>query len=423
MSLRTALSASRLKQLWYVPLLAMAMALMLVRTLLLARILDVPGFGAFSAGLLVSSTFCMLACLGLQAMLQRDLPVMMVRRRFRPGAVLLAQCIVVACGCALVVGLVAAVGVPVAGLPRALLLAGLVHGLSQQLFLIASVESRSRAQPVRFAWQNLARGGAVLVCGTTVALASGSALFILLAEAAVSLALTQGTLHAVFRAASVRAQLAYALAVKRLPRLNWSSAFALLLVTVAGFVLISADRWVAAQSLQPTQFAQYAFAWTILMIAQSIQVVVNASVYPMLARRYATHQAAGAYRICVRVSCALLAAGVVCGLPAWWLLDLGISRWFAAYRPALELLPLFIAIGVLRVSDFWSSFMVIIGMERQLLALNIGAGLAALAAWMLWVKPWAHAEVGLWQIAVLAGLFTLSNYTVVAVRVWRVARD
>lgn len=422
MSLLAALSPRRLKQLWYVPLLVSAMALMLVRTLLLARILDVPSFGAFSAGLLVSSSFCMLACLGLQPMLQRDLPVMVVRRRLRPGAVLLAQCIVVACCCAAVGALVALAGLPVAGLSRALLLVGLLHGLSQQLFLIASVESRSRAQPVRFARQNFVRGAAVLMGGSAVALAGGSALFVLLTEAAVSLMLTQATLVAVFRAAAVRARLAYRLAWRRLPLLDWAAAFALLLVTVAGFLLVSADRWVAAQSLQPAQFAQYAFAWTVLMIAQSLQVVVNASVYPMLARRFATQQAAGAFRVCVQVSLVLLGACLAGALPTWWLLDLAVTRWYAAYAPALPLLPLFIAIAALRLSDFWSSFMVIVGRERQLLALNIGAGLTALVVWLVWSRPWSGSGLALWDIAVLGALFAVCNHAAVALSAWRIGR-
>ena len=61
MDLRAFLSPRRLRQLWYAPVLTLAMGLLLMRNLVMARLLDVPGFAEFSAGLLVSSTFCMLA--------------------------------------------------------------------------------------------------------------------------------------------------------------------------------------------------------------------------------------------------------------------------------------------------------------------------------------------------------------------------
>jgi hypothetical protein len=73
----------RLQHLTYIPFLTLAMAFMFARVVLMVRILNVLEFGRYSEGLLISSTFCMLACLGLQTMLQRDMPVMLVRSRVR----------------------------------------------------------------------------------------------------------------------------------------------------------------------------------------------------------------------------------------------------------------------------------------------------------------------------------------------------
>src|SRR3954468_1201323 len=111
-------------QLWYLPLLATATALMMVRIALMARLLDVRGFGIYSAGLLVSTTFCMLACLGLQALLQRDMPVMAAPARVRRPVVLTAQAVLVAGACAGISLLLAAARVPFAGLAGVLLAAG-----------------------------------------------------------------------------------------------------------------------------------------------------------------------------------------------------------------------------------------------------------------------------------------------------------
>ncbi|HVZ37581.1 MAG TPA: hypothetical protein VG963_34405, partial [Polyangiaceae bacterium] len=61
------------------------MALMLARTLVIARLLEVRDFGEFSAGLLVSNMLGMLGCVGAYPLLQRDLPVLMARHRARRG--------------------------------------------------------------------------------------------------------------------------------------------------------------------------------------------------------------------------------------------------------------------------------------------------------------------------------------------------
>jgi O-antigen/teichoic acid export membrane protein len=397
------------------------MALMLVRLLAMARLLDINGFGQYSAGLLVSSTFGMLACLGLHSMLLRELPVMMVRKRVRAGTVLLAQCIVVALACAAACALLVLAGVSMAGLSVTLLLISLLHGLSQQVFVITSVESRSRGAPLEFSRQNLARASAILVLGAGAAHATGSPAWALLTEALVTLALTQAALVSIFRRAGSSALLAYRLALRRLPKVRWRSAAALFAVGMLAFMLLNADRWVAAQGLSSERFAQYAFAWLLLTAAQSVQLVVSSSVFPLLARRYGTLGVGAAYRLCASVSWALLLGGALLGLPAWALLDMGINRWFAEYRAAIELLPLFIAVAVLRVSDYWSSFLMIVGFENRLLALNVLGAAGAALAWLLWVRPWEQ-PVGLWHIGLLAALLTGVNYLVTCIAALQVAR-
>jgi O-antigen/teichoic acid export membrane protein len=421
MGWRAELSPYRLQQLWYIPLLSLAMGLMFVRTLIIASLLEVDGFGQFSAGLLISSTFCMLACLGLQPILHRDLPVLIERRRIRYGLVLLTQCVIVACACAAAGAIAALSGVSIAGFSADLFLAGLIHGLSQQLFLIATVESRSRGQPLRFSRQNLFRALIILVFGACVAYWTQSAVLTLIAEAVISLLIAHRILAGIYRAASVHAALMYKTAFRRLANVRWRSALALLLVSIVGFLLLSADRWVAAQSLASEQFAQYAFAWTVLMIAQSVQLMVSASVFPLLARRYAAVGKAAAYRLCLRVSCGLLLAGAALGLPSWLILEAGIQYAFQDYRPALALVPLFVAVAVLRISDFWTSFIIIVGFEGRLLALNILAGAFGAAIWLLWVQPWQGPALGLLEIGLLAALLSACSYMGTAVAAWRTA--
>jgi O-antigen/teichoic acid export membrane protein len=402
-------------------LLGLAMVLMLVRVLVMARLLDTHGFGQYSAGLLVSSTFTMLACLGLQPVLYRELPMLIVRMRERSGAILLAQCIVVACACGSVAALATLAGASVAGLSMGLLLVSVLHGLSQQIFLVASAETRSRGQPLSFAQQSMLRSLGVLTLGSGVAYATASPALSLLAEALASLALAQAAVTAFFRTARMPGAIAYRLAILRLPRLRWRAAIALFALGIVNFVLMNADRWIAAQWMTPERFAQYAFAWTSLLVAQSLQLLINASVFPLLARRHAQFGAAPSFRVCVWVSCAMLLAGVAFGLPAWWVADAVIGRWFPDYKAASELLPLFIVVAVLRISDFWTSYLVIAGLEARLLALNLIAGAGAIVLWWLWAAPSGQPAADLRQIGVLALLLTVINYLLATAAAWQAA--
>jgi O-antigen/teichoic acid export membrane protein len=397
------------------------MGLMLVRILLMARLLSLPVFAQFSGGLLVSSTFCMLACLGLQSLLQRELPVQIVRRREIAGQVLIAQCLIVAFACAALGLIVAAAGFAVAGLGPQGMALGVLHGLSQQSFLIATVESRSRGEPLRFAMQNLSRSVALLGVGLVVAVATGSAAWVLGTEAVVSFAFTNGTLRGVLGRTSLTIGFVYRLAVRRLEHVSWSSALALLAVAVTGFASINADRWVAAELLTATTFAQYAFGWIILTVAQSVQVVCNASVYPLFARKFANFGGAETFRVCARISIALLLLCSLAAVLSFWALDLAIVNWFPAYSDSRVLLPIFLCIAILRVSDFWSSFLVIAGLERRLLLINVAVMAFASSTWVVWAQPWLGG-IGLRHIAVLGALLTLLSYMSALLCAWHAAK-
>jgi len=411
-------AAGRLRQLWYAPLLAAAMGLMMARMLILARLLPLQQFAQFSAGMLISSTFCMLGCFGLQSLLQREWPVNLIRRQEGRGLVLAAQCNLVAVGCAVAALLGAASGVMIAGIPPPLLALGVVHGLSQQMFLIATVESRSRGNAVRYSWQNLARSVLTLGLGTAVAVATDSAQWVLAVESGICFAIS----IKLFSGSATRGALSvyeiYALAVRRLPKVKWSAALTLMAVATVSFMTMNADRWVASAALDVEGFGTYSFAWIVLMIAQAAQALINASAYPMLARRYASHGRQGAFRLCVQSSGAILVLGLLLVVPLWFGLEWAIRLWFPAYSRALALVPLFLVIGLLRVSDFWSSYLLITGRERRLLALNMGAALIGVAAWATIARPWSQ-PLQLMGVAYLAATLAFVSYVTAVGFAWQ----
>lgn len=405
----------RLQQLWYVPVLGGAMALMMLRTLLMAHLLSVEAFAAFSGGLLVSSTFCMLACLGLQAVLQRDLPVMIVRGRERAGLAMLLQCLGIAAACALVIAGLGTLSSDATGFPPTLLGIGALHGLSQQAFLIATVDSRSRGSPLRFALENLLRALLAPLAGGAAAVAAGSAVQVLLAEALVSIALTYALVGRLPAWQGLRPTVAWRLALRRLQHQPWRSALALLAVTAVAFASINADRWVAATVLGKVDFALYAFAWTVPLVAQSLQSVINASVFPLLARRFASTGSTTAFRISARASIGALVVGAAAAVPAWWMLSSAIVHWFPRYAEATLLLPPLLLVAVLRLSDFWSSYLIIAGFEYRLLVIQLLAAAGGAFVWLTQMRLSTHEGYRSIEVAWLALLLALSSYIAVLV--------
>ena len=86
-------------QVGYVPVLIISMALMFARTLLAAKLVDVSEFGLFGFGVLISNSFCMLSCFGFYLLLQRDLPMLVAKRRHVRGGIILHQALVLALVC------------------------------------------------------------------------------------------------------------------------------------------------------------------------------------------------------------------------------------------------------------------------------------------------------------------------------------
>ncbi len=411
--------ANRARGLWYAPVLGSALALMMLRLLLMARILDVQRFAQYSGGVLVSTSFCMLGCIGLQAQLQRELPVNFIRGQERRGMIRTAQCVLVAVICCCVVQVLATLGASVGTITSRLLAIGAVHGLSQQLFLVATQESRSRGKSLRFANQNLIRAFAVVVLGTVTAFYTRSAVLTLLMEALVSLSLAGVYLrHGAARSALKLRQL-YFVAGRRLRNVNWHSALILLAVSLLGFTLASADRWAASGLLDQADFAHYSFAWIILMVAQSVNLIVNSSVYPQLARTYGQSGLRQAYRLCARWAVLILVLGAVAIVPGSLLFTAAVRRWFPLYSDATILVPVFFAVALLRVSDFWSSYVLITGRESWLLSMNVLVAGIGVAAWAAKTHIWLRPDIRPTDVALLALTLTVLSYVSVMALAWK----
>jgi hypothetical protein len=102
-------------------------------------------------------------------------------------------------------------------------------------------------------------------------------------------------------------------------------------------------------------------------------------------------------------------------------LDAVVTRWFAEYRAAMPLLPWLLAAAVLRVADFWTSYLMVVGLEARLLRLMLFSGLASVVAWLAFVRPWDGSALALADVAALALLLAASSFAAAALASWRTA--
>lgn len=417
------LTHERLLKVQYAPVLTLAMGLMLVRLLVLARLLEVSAFATYSAGLLVSSSFCLFACLGLLTLLQRELPIMIIRRRELVGRVLLMQCLLAAFLCTILAAVFAITSdLTLVHLSPAMLALAIAHGFSQQCFLVATVDSKSRGYSMKFSRENLTRATIISLAGCIAAALGEKAIFILIIEATLTLLISSRLLLSQFQTVPLRISTIFLIAAHRLPTLPWSSALILLTLTSLSFILINTDRWIAASLLTPLKFSQYAFAWIILMTSQSVQAVINASLFPKLAQSFASLGDRPAFSICQKTSLGLLALGSSLILPLWGILHYIISHWLTAYEESSRLLPIFFIIAILRASDFWSSYLIIIGKEKILLASNISCLSSSATIWWLMYAP-KNNEISISQVAILALILTVTCYLAAALIAYLHARQ
>jgi hypothetical protein len=374
-----------LSRLWYLPLVTAATAVMFIRLLAYAAVLPAPEFASLSAGLLLSGLQGLLACAGLQLLAQRDLPILMLQHRHRRGAMLLWQAAIVAAAFALAFAAATGAGVRWPALDTTTALVAIVHGLVQQLFLLVTIESRSRGDFLRFGWQSLGRALVLALVGYAAANLWGDAISTLCAEAiAGALLLIQMQVSA-RRSRSASGMLAsLQLALRRLLHVRWSSAFVLLAANAAAYVSLNLDRWVGSGGLDARQFGVYAFACLGLLAANQAQAIIASAAFPWLVRRAASRGISSAKMTSGVLSALVLLVSVVLGPGAVWLMSWAIQRRWPHMAGAIELLPAMLACAAFRVADFWSSFLIAAGQERRLFWFTLISVVLAGAGWLFW---------------------------------------
>jgi O-antigen/teichoic acid export membrane protein len=371
----------------YAPVLFTATAVSFLRVLAYARLLDVTQFGVASKILLVSGLFGIVGHFGTQSLAHRDLPLLHASARHRRAALILMKAVLALSGSAALGLLWASLGPRPFGLRASEMAIAVIHGWFHQVFMTLSIDSKSRLRMREYASMHFLRAGAAAIAGVSVALALQSGTATVLAEAMAFAAPTPRLLLRILRQAGLGFRATLSLAWFGLRAFPWLAGFYLLGSSLVSFASINIDRWMAAATLDKTHFGIYAFASIVLSVAQLAQSVISAGAFPLLARRQAEFGVHHALRLAAWLSLGTLACGLIVALVAAVSIGPLVEAYFAGYAAALPTIFILLPAGVLRVSDFWSSFLVIAGHERlllvaQLLALSVGLG-----AW-LFVFGW-----------------------------------
>lgn len=351
----------------YAPILGFAAMLGLVRIGIYAKLLDVAEFGLLSKALLISGFFCVVGSFGFQILAQRDLPTVFAHHRYRFGLVILGKAGMITSVAALLLCFLPLLHFFPLQVSALVFLIAVLHGWALQSFMLLVLDSRSRLEMIPYSMHILSRTVFSLVLASVVALLGGGGIGILLAEVLVTVIQAGRIMQKLLFAAHFSWDVFLRLCKKGFSQKEWSVAGILLLGTTLAFLSGSADRWIAADALSAKQFGLYSFSWIPLVAAMSIQSLLNAGLFPLIAQRRVAGSDRKALRVTAMVSIGLLLFSFAAAFLANYLIAWIISKWYGQYTDALPLfLPLLLA-AAFRVSDFWSSYLIIVHRHISLL--------------------------------------------------------
>jgi O-antigen/teichoic acid export membrane protein len=405
----------------YMPLLGVSAVVSLAKLMIYARLVSPDEYGAISQIFLVGNTFGIVGSLGFYLLALREIPGLHVRRREFGMAILLTQSVIVStlCTIAASIVLIPFVGAGVSSLKVGGLglAVGLFYAWAQLCFQIATTDARSRLEMTRYSADMALRAIVTTAAGVGAILLAWSAYAVVLSEALVTLASALWIGAGVIGRTRIAAARLVWMASRRMKLAAWRASLVLMLGSLLGFLTSAADRWLAAFFLDLKQFGYYAFAWTSIAMAQTFQFLINASLFPLISRRYWSSSSREAFRLSAYLSLGLAGLGALAAAALAPFVQLAIDHWFPQQIGAVVLVePLLIA-AVLRVADFWSSFLLVI--RREGLLLNLQLATLAGAGAIYWVATLARGQAPTAQnLAFLAVGLAAGNFLLCGAAAW-----
>jgi O-antigen/teichoic acid export membrane protein len=400
----------------YMPILAIAMVAMFLRVLVTAKLLSVDQFAVFNTVLVASNLISIAACFGLFPELQRLLPVQLEFKRLKSASRQVSLAII---GC-FSVSIFAFLTIFLLSIFYEINLTlwsiGIIHCFSLQLFLISTTESRSSGDTFRFSIQNIFRSLLVLSSTIIIAATTNSATLVLLSEIIVTLVVSTLLIGRAFARFGMSFFEALRLALRKMRVLDWNSMVFLVLISATAMAATNADRWIAVSNLEKLAFAQYSFASIILTAGASVQALINASIYPAIAKRLARYGYKVAFRLVLITSVLCLLICSVLIVPGVFVSHALVLRFYPDYLDAIPLIPILAIVAMLRLSDFWASLLVISGSERAGVIIN---ALSLAGPFAIWYLLMHNSETTLRSVAFFTLAVSISTYLFSAIQCWR----
>ncbi len=398
----------------YTPILGFAALIAMIKLAIYAYFLDVNEFGLLSKLLLISFFFSVAGSCGFQHLAQRDLPAEFAAGRYRKGIVILGKAGIVTSVTALAICFIPLFGFSLLGVPPLTFMFAVVHGWGQQIFMLVLIDSRSRLEMTRYSLQVLARTFLSFVTTVIVLMLGGDAISIVFSEMIITVLISAKIIRCSLHAAHLSISVFFRLSKKGYNQKEWYVSVVLLAGAVLSFLSVSVDRWFAANFLSGEDFGLYSFAWISLSAALSIQALLNAGFFPLLARKRVTESNKKVWHLTAIFSGGLLIIGLIAAFIANALAVWAIPIWYPKYVSTLPFfLPLLLA-AAFRVSDFWSSFLIIIHRQKSLLVLQFLLILIPITYYWLSLMELSEVQHVPKNFALLALFLSAGNYIVTA---------
>lgn len=382
------------------------MALTMVRVLVYARILSNHEFAELNIVLIISTLFTTFVGFGLFSDLQRKMPIDLQRKKATLAIARLMLAVAGTLAVALAGLPLMLTGVALGSLTVTAGAVGILHGLSQQLFLVATTESRSARETARYSYQSLIRAILIISVAVPIGIYTGSAITALTTEALLNFAASGATLVRMTSRYSVGGGEIRRHCSALWKRMSLQDMAFLVLISFVVATSSNFDRWLAAKLLPTTEFALYSFAAIITLVAFSTQALINAAIYPAISARFAVSMGS-AFRMSAKSSCAMLALGLIACIPGIPLARWIILTYFPNYLDAASLIAVVSISGVFRLANFWTGFLVIAERQRLALFTNLIAILLPLSAWTLLSTP-STSSIAILALAVSVCSFLFS---------------
>jgi len=346
------------------------MGLLLTKVLVIAKMTDFEGFAKYSMCLLISSSFCMLVSFGLQIKLQCEWPIFIIEGRERRGLILSLQNYYISLALFIILVLAANISNIFLLLNLLLIQIALFNGLANQWFLIATTESRSRHNSLKYSVQHLYRSIAVFVFGVGSVYFYNSPLLAIFGESLVTIILTAFYFAETIKNSNNQCNKLFIIAFRGIKSIVWRSPISQMIATLAGYLVINMDKWIAAYFLDIKEFAKYSYVSIILSVALSVQAIISSSFFPLIAKKLKLFSTAYAFKYTLKVSFIVISFGIL-SIPVIYFTFTSFTKlWYPDYDDTKYILLFFIFISILRVSDFWSGYILLVGKAEALIIIN-----------------------------------------------------